>query len=399
MLPGILKYLKYGTQFCAIEHVAVQNEEFLYGLLLSKKKGVFTIQKTFETETPKGLTKYIAAKQHLFLIINTSKVLSKSLDGLFEPEKAVSLAFQNLKLSDFYFETYTTHQKTYVALCRKAVINTILENYQSLGYNIIGFSLGNLAVSQLENLVDEPQINSSNAKIIFEAGTITDIAQKETETSDYLINGLKVRNTSVLSLSGILSYYTNRLKTTSNFSLNVAKQLQNNYDQKRFFDIGLKTGLGFIFISLLVSFLFFSNYSSKIDELNSTLALNKTQKAVLLQLTTDVQKKEKLIKDFSLTSSKTSWYLDQIGKAVPPSVSLTEIQWQPLEKNSKEDKPIKTVQQAILIKGISSKGDNFSNWLSTLEQLEWVNKVVINDYGSGKRTNTTSFELKITFKP
>ena len=149
---------------------------------------------------------------------------------------------------------------------------------------------------------------------------------------------------------------------------------------------------------LLFSFILFTNYTTKIEDLNTTLALNKTQKTSLLKLTNEVQKKEKLIKDFSLASSKASWYLDQVGQTIPKSISLSEIQWQPLEKNIKEEKPIKTKHYIMLIKGITNEGEGFSKWLSTLEQLDWIEKVAINDYGSGKKTST-SFQLQISFKP
>ncbi len=99
-----------------------------------------------------------------------------------------------------------------------------------------------------------------------------------------------------------------------------------------------------------------------------------------------------------MASSKASWYLDQVGREVPESVTLTEIQWQPVSKNIKKETLIETKLQTMIIKGISHKGDDFSTWLSLLEELDWVDNMLINSYGSGKKIST-SFELEITFKP
>ena len=145
----------------------------------------------------------------------------------------------------------------------------------------------------------------------------------------------------------------------------------------------------------MISFLFFSSYTSKINTLTDQLNVNETYKSTILKLSDDVQKKERLINDFSLTSSKSSWYIDRIGISVPPSILLSNIQFQPLTKSIKKDKEIIIHEHLITIKGKSSNSNDFSNWISELEQKEWIQKVIIQGYGTGKKT-ITQFELLIT---
>jgi Tfp pilus assembly protein PilN len=199
-----------------------------------------------------------------------------------------------------------------------------------------------------------------------------------------------------LSLAGILSYYTNQKFTQLNF-LDRINKLNNDFKQKRIFDIGLKIGLGTVFILLLVSFLFFSSYTSKIDGLNTSLEVNKTQKNSFLKLSDLVNKKEKLINDFSLTSSKAAWYINQIGETLPHSIILSEIQWQPLTKNIKKEKQVLVQKNSIIIKGKSGNNTKFSSWVNLLEKQSWIDTIQIQEYGTGKKSST-EFKLRIKIK-
>lgn len=392
----MIEKFTYGKIFCAVEHITINSHEQINGLILSKNKKELVLDSNFEIDALEKISDRISPKQHLFLIMNTNKVLFKSIDERLEALFAVQQAFPNLKLEDFYYETYVSSTKTFVAICRKVDVHKLLDSYTERKYTVIGFSLGNLGISMLEDFINHSKLSTSNAEIQFSEQKIASISLSSSEKESFNLNGLELTNNSILPFTGILNYYTNTSKTVSNFS-SVIAELKGKFKQQHVFNLGLKISLATIFVLLLFSFLLFTNYTTKIEDLTTTLAVNKTQKSSLLKLTGEVQKKEKLIKDFSLASSKASWYLDQIGEVVPDSVILSEIQWQPLSRNIKEDKPIETEQQRILIKGISTKGEDFSNWLSTLEQLDWVEKVAINDYGSGKKASV-SFELEITFK-
>jgi len=298
--------------------------------------------------------------------------------------QAIQQAFPNLKQDGFYYETFTTCQKTFVAICRKEDVQIALNSNKEKQYSIIGFSFGNLSVSILEKYIDNNEINTSNAAVKFDNQKISEITLNHSEKQRLHINGLEVANTTVLSLAGILTYYRHQSKTVSNFQ-EFIQDLNLQFKQQHIFNNGLKISLATIFVSLLFSFLVFTNDTTKIENITTTLVLNKTQKASFLKLSAEVQKKEKLIQDFSMASSKASWYLDQIALEIPTSISLTEIQWQPLSKSIKEDVLIESKQQTMIIKGTSNKGDDFSVWLSLLDRLNWINNVAINAYGSEKK--------------
>ena len=146
-----------------------------------------------------------------------------------------------------------------------------------------------------------------------------------------------------------------------------------------------------------MSFLFFSSYTSNINIITSELELNKTYKNSLLKLSQEVNKKERWVNDFSLVSSKASWYMDQIASSIPNSILLSEIQFQPLVKNIKKEEEILFKKNEIITRGRSSYNNEFTNWVNQLEQQDWIEKVMIQEYGSGK-TTITEFELIIEIR-
>ncbi len=398
MLPQLLTYGKFGNLFYGIEHTITDGKKTLNALILRKKKGELLIESTFECDKISNLNNQLQKGQHLFLIINNEQILFKVLKGVNDTsQKAIALAFPNLKIEDFYYEIYTSNDSTFIAICRKEYIDSILKEYNVLGFNVIDFSLGNLIGSQLSSYVKKSTINSSNASLIFLENSISSIEKLDNNSlTNYTINGLKLTNKQVLPLAGIIAYYTHQETTTSNFK-HLSNDLSDNFKHKQIFDLGLKVGLSIVFLLLLVSFLFFSHYSTEINSLNNELELNKSYKNSFIKLADQVDKKERLVTNFSLTSSRSSWYLDQIAEALPHSIILSEIQFQPLKKSIKKQKQIVIQEYIIIIKGRSNSSSNFSNWINILEQQNWIEKVMIQEYGTGKKTATV-FELQIELR-
>jgi Tfp pilus assembly protein PilN len=276
-------------------------------------------------------------------------------------------------------------------------VENYIKTYHENQLRVIGFSLGNVVASQLVGFVKNTFIETSNKVIVFDKQKVRTISSLTTTTIDKQdINGIQVSSKRVLSLAGILAYYATQKQTVSNFSKRL-DTLETDFKGHRFFDIGLKVGLGTVFVLLLVSFLLFSNYTANINELTASLELNKTHKNALLKLSEVVQKKEQLITRFSLASSKTSWYITQLGSTVPTSVLLSEIQYQPLVKTIKEEKEILLHLRILTVKGMAGNGTDFSNWIHALEREDWIEKVIIKSYGLGKKT-ATEFELSIEIK-
>mgnify|MGYP004701747703 CR=1 FL=1 len=398
MLSASLKYGQLGSEFCGIEHTIFDGQGQLNILVLKKKKEEFLIEHTFTCNTPAELTKQLQKNQHLFLIINDHNVLFKKLDGVYDTQTTINISFPNIKIKEFYYEIYTTTSNTYISICRKDYVDKLLLTYTANRLHVVGFSLGNLSVTQLVNLIDNTTISTSNGTITFsdqKIDTITITTDVDLSES-YEVNGLTITKNEVLPLTGILAYYTQQTTTVSNFS-DTIKQLHTHFNQKRIFDIGLKMGLSIIFILLVISYLMFANYYEKTAMLTTELELHKTYKKSIISLDQEVSKKERMVNDLTLESSRVSWYLDQIVGYLPNSILLTELQYQPPINNIKEDQEILIQEHQISIKGTTNNSSDFSNFINTLNQINWIEKVTILEYGDPKNT-MTQFNLLISLK-
>jgi len=267
MFKDLIKHIIQGKLYCAVEHSIIEQKIQINYLFLKKQKSEFLIEKSDVFTNTNDLFKVLKKNQHLFLIINDDQVLTKAIKGKQDTQKAVQTAFPNLNRDDFYYEVYQNKTNTYISICRKEHIDSIIKQYEEAYLNIIDFSLGNLVGTQLLPFVEERELQTSNAFLSIKNHEITNIKKKEGKfQNDYIINDLKVNCNSVLGLAGILSFYTGQRFTQNSF-IDKINLLQDRFKQKRFFDLGLKTSLSFIFILLLISFLFFSNYRKKVNNI------------------------------------------------------------------------------------------------------------------------------------
>lgn len=396
MFKKVIKNIIQGKLFCAVEHTNVQQKVQINFLFLKKQKQEFVVEKKGICLKFNELFEFLKKKQHLFLIVNNEHVLTKTIIGKQDSQKAIQIAFPNLNRDDFYYEAFQNETNTFISICRKKYVDGIIKQYEEANLNIIDFSLGNLTGTQLLTFVDEKELHTSNAALSIKNNELTNINKTEEGFQKvYTINDLEVNNNSVLGLAGVLSYYTGQTLTQKSFSEKI-NLLQENFKQKRIFDLGLKAGLSFIFILLLFNFLIFSNYRDKINSINSEIEVNENYKGNLLTLKEEVGKKKKIVDEItSSETSKVSLYLDKIGASIPNTVLLTQLNYQPLTKNIKKDKEILYQPYQILIKGKSTNGAVFSKWIASLEQENWIKSITLMNYGTGKKT-ITEFQLKIT---
>ncbi|MCF2875144.1 MULTISPECIES: hypothetical protein [unclassified Tenacibaculum] len=386
--------LFYKNSYCTIEHFISDNSEKINVLNVSKKKNELVITDRNQYKTPEEVLTSFKTQKHSYLVINNQQVLSKKVNIVDEDERlVVRNTFPNIVLGDFYYEMYSNKESTFIAICRKNYVDELIKKYQKLKISIVGFSLGNLSVQQLLPFY-ERSLYTSNAYVAINNKRVEEISKLEVKEETYSINDLSIANNEVLGLAGVLSVFFDK----SIFQKGLEEQnsrLLKSFTSKKLFDISLKVGLGFLFIVLLINFLLFSSYNSKVNELNEYVVLNKTQKEFLLRLKKEIAQKEKVVKSLETASlSNVSRYLDIIAKEIPNTILLKELKYQPIKSQVKKDKPILADEKNILIKGITKSNEDFLRLVSSLKKNDWVENITIIKYGKEKTANSL-FELLI----
>lgn len=388
----------YGNTYCAIEHSFVNDKRCFNVLVLTYKKKTLEIASSQSFGNLQEVIDKLPKQQHVFVIINTNKVLSKKIEGVHELTKAVSSAFPNIKSEDFAIEILPQQTHSFVSICRNQDVEDILDAYAKYKINVIGYSLGNNSVATLVPYSIDELIQTANSEINVKESIISSITKRKNIKNElYEINGLKINSASILPLSGILSYYANVNLTKVSYAKIITK-LKDDYKQKRIFTNAIKIGLGFIFLVLIVNFLIFSNYRDQIIMLKGEQQVNEKYKEALVSLNQEVAKKRNLVVDISSTAvSKVSYYMDELASSLPNSILLSHIQYQPLQKSIKAGKEIEVAQHTILVSGNSNKSEDFSTWIADLENQDWVDNVFVLEYGIGKKSKT-AFKLHLKLK-
>ena len=113
--------------------------------------------------------------------------------------------------------------------------------------------------------------------------------------------------------------------------------------------MGLKAGIVFLFLVLLLNFLLFNYYHTQNNELVAEVQLNESYKSQLVKLQTQIDQKEKVIANLnSVFQSKVSLYLDELVMLIPSSITLTDIKHQPLTARIKKGKQIVIFKTMII---------------------------------------------------
>ena len=355
MLDKLSSYLLYGNLFCGIEHTASGDEDLLYVSLLQKQKQTVDITCSFETRSFDELSSELKKNQHATLVINTENVLTKKI--VTSSKKDIELvfsAFPNIDLDTFYYEILNQESSCFISICRKDYVNELISKYSENGVIITDFYLGNLIASSISEFIEQPTFYTSNSVVQKKEGFIDSISEEASpNTLEYDINGLKTNNRFLLSLSGALNQVLNCYNPITN-ATKAKESLINKFKQLQFFNVFLKFGLGVIFVALLANYFVFNHYFNSVKELQAVSTYNKTTNQKIIALKKDVDSIQKLADDMlQMESSKSSFFISDIMKGLPSSVLLSQLNYQPMSKNIKDEEPIVVSENIILIAGES----------------------------------------------
>ncbi|WP_046758574.1 hypothetical protein [Kordia jejudonensis] len=393
MIQKLKTYLLFGNTYCGIEH---HGESTIEAILLEKKKDKLELSESLHADTIEAIADALPKKQHAFLVINNNEVLSKHIESTTQDSKQLLYnAFPSVSINEFYYEIHSTGNHHLIAICRKSYVDELIETYQKNNINSIGFSLGQSMNAVISNFIKDTSYSTSNALLTKENDCITNIDFKENiPEKSYDINGLEVKNTQLLAVAGALAYILKSQQTTTNFE-ETTFGLQKGFKEKRFFSQFFMFGIGCILTLLLVNFFVFNSYFQEVEIMKETSQVNVMQKDKLLQLKASTDEKQKTVDDIlKNATSRSSYYIDHISTALPRTIQLAELTYQPVTKRIKKNVPVQLQKNTLLIAGISTDSDIFSNWIQILENMDWISKVTVVINGTTAK-NVVDFSLKI----
>lgn len=386
-----------GKQFIGVEHFTLNNEEKVSLLLVEKKKEGLIIAKKDRVGYKGKIAEKWNPKLPFFLIINSNQVIQKEISGIdAADDKLLHKSFPNTNWDEFYYEIWRLKTKSVVAIARKSYVDKLLEEYQNQNIIITGISLGACSFADIIDYTNADELYTNHQCIRKESDQVISIYHLESAVS-YDINDLQIENRQLLAFSGILRLITNHTLNTGSI-ISFSDALYNQYNQKTFFNKGIKVAIGIVLGILLVNFVFFTHYYKLAQESSEILLVNKSSITDVSKIKQRIIVKEEKLKSIDgRMASQSSLIINEIANKVPASILLTELIFNPLEKTVKEEEPIVTKDKVIILSGTTIDNQDFTKWIDGIEKLNWVDKVLITHFGKNE-DNETTFSINLTLK-
>lgn len=396
-LPSINSLL-LGKQYIGIEHFTLNNEDKVSLLLVENKKEGLVIAKKDRVNYNGKIAEKWDSKLPFFLIVNTNQVIQKEVSGI-DPsdEKLLHKAFPNTNWEEFYFEIWRLKTKSIIAITRKSYLDEMLTNYVAQKISIAGISLGICSIAEIVDYTTETEFYTNHQAVSRQEQNQIITSEALESAVIYNINDLQLENRQLLAFSGILRMIMNNTPNTGSV-VSYSEELYDVYNQKVFFNKGLKVMVAVVFVILVLNFLFFSHYYKLAQETSETLLVNKSSVEDVNQLKKRIIVKEEKVKSIlGKTTSQSSLMINEIARKVPSSILLTELAFNPLEKKVKLEEPILVQERTITISGTTIANEAFTRWVEEIEKLNWVDKVLITHFGKNE-ANETAFSIKLTLR-
>lgn len=396
-LPSLSSIL-IGNQYLCIEHFSSNGEEMIAVLLLENKKEELLILKKDKVNYNGTIPEKWDKKLPYILTINTNQVIQKEVTGVdLADEKLLHKAFPNTNWEEFYFEIWRLQTKSIIAISRKSYIESLLEEYTKQEIVIAGIHLGVCSLSEIIAYTDNDTFLTNHQTVSWNENNPILTLNPEILEANYTINELSIQNSHLLAFSSVLGFLFQSSQNSGN-TIQYCQKQYDNYLQRNFFSKGLRVAIGIILGILLINFFVFSHYYNLSQETDVNLMLNKSSLEEISKTKQRMLSKEQKLKNVMAgTQSQSTAILNEITKRVPSSILLTELVYQPLEKKIKTKEAIIASDKIITISGTTLNNQDFTLWIEFIEQLKWIDEVVITHFGKND-TNETLFAIKLTLK-
>jgi len=379
---GIEAYEDKGMSlFSYVELIKVNDE-----LELKSHKGGISFEE---------LISLIPRRTQVGIVLNGNYVLTKSVQEKKKgDEQYINAAFPNTDLGAFYYEIYKGRPTNYISICRQNKLKSIVADFEKYQLPVTTMSLGNTIASILIDINLDHKVSSTNAKIDT-SGNNFEIEKGTVVPENYDFEGVKLDSSEVLSFCSALNMYFQSFGSRNNFrpilegQNRYLSQLQYNYYMPRL-------SLGLIFLALVINTILYFDYTEKVEPLQVYDISFKSRLLELDELEQEVTRLENITdKIGNQSAEQTIFYVNEILKHIPLEIVLSEFLYQPVSKSIKKGEDLELVENEIQIKGDTSTNESLSKWLLQLEQLEWIEDIIITDFKNDGKEGQFEISLKL----
>ncbi|MCO6147915.1 hypothetical protein [Flavobacterium sp. NRK1] len=389
MLSFLSKIIKFNNLM--LLGIYKKDDAFTYYTLTVKKKGnTLSIVSSAIYDDLESLLKDSNTRLPVVLLIDGKGVLNKRIDIKNDADITWK---KNVDFTSIYFTEVKTPDAGFMSFSRKKNIDDIILQMQQNKLQIVDFYLGPLLSSLLQKTIAKQEIVSGDTVLLFENDSLSEIKKQNTEVIQNYTFSESILSQHHLPLYGAaLHFFLKSSQVSKNESESITTE--NIIYQKSFnyFGVGM---LGIFFIALLTSYVLIQYYLGENAKLNEQNIFSYQTYEYIVNLEKQrEQKLEILNKTGQLSKKFLSFYVYELSKSAPSSISLTNLEIFPVPKEIKPNEKVNIVPNLIMVKGFTGSGPSLDNWLNELKKMKWIKKFEIVSIKKDKK-NIQQFELKI----
>ncbi len=389
---NIVSGLNFPNKVLAVEYSFEPDSDMMYAALLYSKGGEVNLQKTLGATSLQDLVKTLDKGIPVLLVFTGKKVLSKQINHPKEAgqEELAARAFPSIDRNGLFFQVTSLEDGDFaVSAIRKDVALEVFESFRGSGMEVLDAGIGTYSNWPLFRRCAEGNTIVGKYNVQLDDKTVTEIEEPEVET--LLFNQSLESNYTASFLFGLQALAGKSYQG----EIEVLTKARQEWKFGLLYSKGLMGLATLFFIVLLVSFLLFNHYNSSNAELSALTQSYDKQFRELEKLKSSYSEKNEFLQINGSQNSHTAQMADQMAALLPDKVSLTEMNFQPVERKLKKENLVRFSRDELQIKGQTGDYDSFQSWLKALRELNWADDIEIMGYKETDSKHSADFSIKI----
>lgn len=375
----------------------------LSALEVEFKKKELVLKKIYENiENLDAFISKISKQTPLYLILNGKGILQRiSSEKSKDKKEFVNAILPQANADDFYAQIYhLQNDKSSISLIRKKSVDSIIEKLLDHKVNVTSIIIGNEILSNLFDFFpDKPnKIQALGQTLEFEQKALIDVQASESiESRELEVDDFELDIAHQLAFSSAIQQFIPDPALDKIYIDEVNASTIKHKKNK----IVKKASLAYAALAfglLLINTMVFVKLNTKVSELQASLSVNEAFLIEVQDLSNDIQAKKKALTKVNAGNKNISFYSDQIASMLPSGLILNDLTVYPKEKETKKVDFDSFDISRIEIYGLVDENNQLHEFIRTLSNLEWIEKVTLSSLEKENKGNDSSFQLKLHLK-
>ena len=367
-----------------------------YGNISVKKSGN-SLHSIEELNAQIGKNKSIPFSPNppVVLSVTGKQVILKEVEASVDEESSILLqkALPGAKMDKFYIQQYWNEDHWILTIIKKDILNAILNDFKTQGFDVVDIILGPLAVlpfitnDRLELPNYNLNVNENKLKI---EPVFNDVG------SDLKVEEDAIPFHQIIAFSTAFNFYSK----TDYLDKIEHQELIKTQEEVKFnvYQIALLQLFFVLVLFMAITNYFLSlQYQNALSDLQSITAEQQVQYTTYENRQQELNQRINVLKITGVSSfSKSTFYADKIAELIPKSISLLVLDIGVLSNRMKPETKLNILKNKIQIKGVASNTLELNEFILKLEKEAWISTSIIENYNQEDRENPGLFEIKIT---